>query len=170
MKIRHLARLVLLATIAALVFTGCGQLLGSLWGLGPAVSSSERIELFEAELNSDRSNIDEHLHPDVPSAFSSASAWSTYFPREIDSETVDYVFAEDMTCAPATEEGFAHLCSGEVDASVDTSELEGATLIVSTAKDPDQNDSSFVMKLEITNSAFNSVSEPTIVVFDGTAE
>ena len=145
------------------LLSGCGQLLANLWDIEESVTSKERIGLFEEELNDDRAQIGDHLHPEAI-LWNSADVWQGVF----DPDTT-FTF-ENVTATGRTEDEediFTATVSTDRP-SVDP--LDGATIEFGMTVVPTKNDSDFIRSLTISNHDLGSTFEDPYVFMDPDAE
>jgi hypothetical protein len=132
MKIRHIIITIITAALLILALQSC-----SLFG----TSIDARIDMFEDDLNYDRSNLYTNLHPDETSdydALKSPLAWAGWFPtgsipydiynRSESGDTVDATIAGDGY--PARQIIFYMSKDGLFDWKIESVWLEGWGVII----------------------------------------
>jgi hypothetical protein len=152
--------LLVLGSVGLLVLlSGCGQLLANLWNIGEAIDSKERIELFQEELNGDRANIGDHLHPDA-SLWNDPQTWNSVFDPDV-------TFTFENVTATGESDGVEDIFTATVSTSQpSTDPLEGATVEFGMTVVPSENDSDFIRSLTISGHSLGSNFEDPHVFMD----
>jgi len=141
------------ATALLLMLSGCAELL-SMFAEDP-LNSKEQIDALEDTLNEvgerSRSNLSDHLHPDVPSSFNDPQVWQQVFQTD-----AAYTF-NSVTASSETGPDGLSLYTATISAEPDdgsapvTDAIHDATITFGMERDTAGDDSSMVRTISISN-------------------